>query len=37
MRKIIVTTNVTLDGVMQSPMESEEDTSGDLNMEVGVH
>jgi len=30
MRKIIVTTNVTLDGVMQSPMESEEDTSGDF-------
>jgi dihydrofolate reductase len=28
MRKIIVTTNVTLDGVMQAPMASEEDTSG---------
>jgi len=30
MRKIIVTTNVTLDGVMQAPMSSEEDTSGDF-------
>jgi dihydrofolate reductase len=28
MRKIIVTVNVTLDGVMQAPMGSEEDTSG---------
>jgi dihydrofolate reductase len=28
MRKIIVTTNVTLDGVMQAAMGSEEDTSG---------
>ena len=28
MRKIIVTTNVTLDGVMQAPMGSEEDISG---------
>lgn len=28
MRKIIVTTNITLDGVMQAPMSSEEDTSG---------
>ena len=28
MRKIIVTTNVTLDGVLQAPMGSEEDTSG---------
>jgi len=30
MRKIIVTTNVTLDGVMQAPHASEEDTSGDF-------
>ena len=30
MRKIIVTTNVTLDGVMQAAMGSEEDTSGDF-------
>ncbi|HLY71948.1 MAG TPA: dihydrofolate reductase family protein [Puia sp.] len=28
MRKIIVTTNITLDGVLQAPMGSEEDTSG---------
>jgi dihydrofolate reductase len=28
MRKIIVTTNVTLDGIMQAPMGSDEDTSG---------
>jgi dihydrofolate reductase len=28
MRKIIITTNVTLDGVMQAPMGSEEDSSG---------
>ena len=28
MRKIIVTANITLDGVMQAPMGSEEDTSG---------
>jgi len=28
MRKIIVTANVTLDGIMQAPMGSEEDTSG---------
>ena len=28
MRKIIVTTNITLDGVMQAPMGSEEDTTG---------
>jgi len=30
MRKIIVTTNVTLDTVIQAPMGSEEDTSGDF-------
>ena len=30
MRKIIVTTNVTLDSVVQAPMGSEEDTSGDF-------
>jgi dihydrofolate reductase len=30
MRKIIVTTNITLDGVMQSPMEPAEDRSGDF-------
>jgi dihydrofolate reductase len=30
MRKIIVTTNVTLDSVIQAPMGSEEDTSGDF-------
>ena len=30
MRKIIVTANVTLDGVMQAAMGSEEDTSGDF-------
>jgi dihydrofolate reductase len=30
MRKIIVTTNITLDGIMQAPMGSEEDTSGDF-------
>lgn len=28
MRKIIVTTNITLDGVMQAPMDPKEDTSG---------
>jgi len=28
MRKIILTTNITLDGVLQAPMGSEEDTSG---------
>jgi dihydrofolate reductase len=28
MRKIIVTANVTLDGIMQAPMGSDEDTSG---------
>jgi dihydrofolate reductase len=28
MRKIIVTANITLDGVMQAPMGSDEDTSG---------
>ena len=28
MRKIIVTTNITLDGIMQAPMGSDEDTSG---------
>jgi len=31
MRKIIVTTNITLDGVMQSPMGSDEDASGGFN------
>ena len=30
MRTIIVTTNVTLDSVIQAPMGSEEDTSGDF-------
>ena len=30
MRKITVTANVTLDGVIQAPMGSEEDTSGDF-------
>jgi len=30
MRKIIVTTNITLDGIMQAPMGSDEDTSGDF-------
>jgi len=30
MRKIIVSANVTLDGVMQAPMGSAEDTSGDF-------
>lgn len=30
MRKIIVTANITLDGVMQAPMGSEEDTSGNF-------
>ena len=30
MRKIIVTTNITLDGVMQAAMGSEEDTSGEF-------
>jgi len=30
MRKFIVTTNVTLDLVIQAPMGSEEDTSGDF-------
>jgi len=30
MRKIIVTTHVTLDGVIQAPMGSDEDTSGDF-------
>ena len=30
MRKIIVTTNITLDGIMQSPMDAGEDTSGDF-------
>ena len=30
MRKIIITTNITQDGVMQAPMGSEEDTSGDF-------
>jgi len=30
MRKFIVTTNVTLDSVIQAPMGSEEDTSGDF-------
>ena len=30
MRKIIVTANVTLDAVIQAPMGSEEDTSGDF-------
>ena len=30
MRKIIVTTNVTLDSVVQAPMGSEEDTPGDF-------
>lgn len=28
MRKIIVTANITLDGIMQAPMGAEEDTSG---------
>jgi dihydrofolate reductase len=31
MRKIIVTTNITLDGVMQAPMGFDEDTSGAFN------
>ncbi len=31
MRKIIVTANISLDGVMQAPMGSEEDTSGNFN------
>jgi dihydrofolate reductase len=30
MRKIIVSTNITLDGVMQAPMGSDEDVSGDF-------
>jgi dihydrofolate reductase len=31
MRKIIVTTNITLDGVMQAPMGTDEDVSGGFN------
>jgi hypothetical protein len=35
MRKIVVLTMVSLDGVMQSPGGPEEDTSGGLAMEAG--
>lgn len=35
MRKIIVLSMITIDGVMEAPGGPEEDPSGDLNMEGG--
>jgi len=36
MRKIIVISMITLDGVMQAPGRPEEDISGGLNMAAGL-